>query len=287
MAPLEHLRFLEQIANLYEAGIAAFNPGVKNDVEQDSWQALACFLYGYAYERQGASPAYAPAAKRTITEVVNQDASWDDAELTHRIWRLYKEQLGDLPLNEQDNPMCPKGTRYRTKSGKQVTSQPSAIEFVQQYASKTSHNIALWAGKVLSIGGLRQGHILMTSINGVGAKIASLFLRDVALVYGIEPQKSRELLQPIDVWVKRYVYRWAGKMSDAKCAKWIVENCRLAGTSPEKVNAGMWYFGALIAGDERTLMRLLEEGVASVKKETEAYVSRLAVQVQRWHQLTN
>jgi hypothetical protein len=127
----------------------------------------------------------------------------------------------------------------------------------------------------------------MTSINGVGAKIASLFLRDVALVYGIEPQKSRELLQPIDVWVKRYVYRWAGKMSDAKCAKWIVENCRLAGASPEKVNAGMWYFGALIAGDERTLMRLLEEGVASVKKETEAYVSRLAVQVQRWHQLTN
>ena len=40
---------------------------------------------------------------------------------------------------------------------------------------------------------------------GIGPKIASFFLRDLAVWFEIEPLQHRELLQPIDRWVRRYV----------------------------------------------------------------------------------
>ena len=46
MVPIEHFRFLDQVAGMYEAGVASLNRTVRNDVMQYSWQALACFLGG-------------------------------------------------------------------------------------------------------------------------------------------------------------------------------------------------------------------------------------------------
>ena len=47
-----------------------------------------------------------------------------------------------------------------------------------------------------------------TRIRGVGRKIASFFLRDTALRYQIEPATDRHLLQPGDLWIRRFVECW-------------------------------------------------------------------------------
>jgi hypothetical protein len=280
----ERLRFLERIADLFEAGFTVLNCEVKGQVKQDNWQALACFLYGYAYERQGRSPSYAPAARDAILTLASQGASWDEKHLAQRAWELYKGQLGS-GLAEKTNPMCPKDTPYE---GGKKTTQPSAVEFVQEHLACVDYNIVRWAEKVLKDDKTREGHALLKSINGVADKIASLFLRDVALAYEITPSQSRELLQPIDVWVRRFVHPWAKdkdkRLDNAQYAAWVVEKSREAGVLPEKVNAGMWYFGSRIAGSEYTLRKSLKD-LASMEEETGKYVSRMAAQVTAWQRL--
>jgi len=274
----ERLRFLERVAALYEADIASLRREDLADIEQDGWKALEIFL-AYAYERQGASPAYAPAARETIQTLANQGASWTESGLAKQAWRLYTKQLKGQPLNEQNNPMCPEGTRY--KKGERETWQVCVIGFAQKNLSDVDYNIVRWAKKALKAGGVQAGHKNLTSISGVGNKIASFFLRDAAWAHRIVPDQSRELLQPIDVWVRRYVYHWAGKMSDAKCATWIVKESLHAGASPEKVNAGMWYFGARVAGNRHTLMQQIDD-VKAMQEAMEDHVNWMSSQVAVW-----
>ena len=279
----KQLRFFERVAVLYAATTALLRREDRADIEQDSWKALEAFLH-YAYQRQGASPAYAPAARRVIRELGKQRASWGQDDLAQQAWCLYRKQLEDRPPNEKNNPMCPRGTFYETKRGEHKTRQQCMIEFAQEELSGADYNIVRWAEKQLKTGNVRPAHKALKDISGVGDKIASFFLRDVAWVYGIEPDWSRELLQPIDVWVRRYVHHWSrdDHPSDKGCARWIVEHSLKAKVSPEKVNAGMWYFCARVAGDKRTLWRLLDD-VAAMQTETEHHVKRMASRVATWH----
>lgn len=279
----KQLRFFERVAVLYAATTALLRREDRADIEQDSWKALEAFPH-YAYQRQGASPAYAPAARRVIRELVKQRASWGQDDLAQQAWCLYRKQLEDQSLNERNNPMCPKRTRYETKRGEHKTRQQCVIEFVQKKLSGTDYNIVRWAEKQLKTGDVRPAHKALKGISGVGGKIASFFLRDVAWVYGIEPDLSRELLQPIDVWVRRYIRHWGkdDSLSEKECARWIVEHSLQAKVSPEKVNAGMWYFGAQVARDEYTLWLLLDD-VAAMQTETEHHVKRMASRVAAWH----
>ena len=289
----EALQFLEHVAALYETGVANMNESNIKQLEQNSWEALACFLYGYAHERQGASPAYGPAARRVIRSIAASGESWDNPILAEDAWRRYVGELRDVgkagdavKLNEKNNPMCPKGTVYVTKNGERHTAGFCAIQFVQQYLSGSDYSVVRWAQANLKDGQVRETYNRLTKINGIGPKIAPFFLRDIAMSYRIEIEKRhRHLLQPIDVWVRRCVYQSAGKMTDAKSAKWIIDQCVELGISPERVNAGMWLFGAEIAGDERTLRKLLGAGVESMEKETDQYVARLAAQVDIWRTL--
>ena len=140
-----------------------------------------------------------------------------------------------------------------------------------------------WAKEELRDGKVQDSHGLLKNINGVGDKIASLFLRDVALVYGIAPDQSRELLQPIDRWVKRYIYHWEqdDSLKELECAHWIVERSLTAGVSPERVNAGMWHFGARVVDDRRTLLRLIDD-VEAMQKKMEYHVNWMVSQVDAW-----
>jgi hypothetical protein len=282
----EHLQFLGRIAALCDAGNAVLNRRNRDRIERDSWKAMGCFLLGYAYARQGVSPVYGPAAWRAIQKLAG--ASWNDAELAQRAWELYEAELNDqsqtaeaVKLNEKNNPMCPRGTYYQGSHRK--TNYPSAIEFAQEHLSDFDYNILGWAKVQLGAEEVKTSHRFLTSINGIGQKIASLFLRDVALAYDIELDQSRELLQPVDVWVRRYVRYWEqdNGLSDNECARWIVERSLAAEVSPEKVNAGMWYFGSLIAGDERSLLWLIDDADA-MRQEVEKHVDRLEAQVTAW-----
>jgi hypothetical protein len=278
----ESLRLLEQVAAIYEAIGGILQCEETTTVEQGSWKALEAFI-PYAYARQGAPTAYASAARKTVQRLAGRRASWQETGLAQLAWQQYAEELEGRALNPRINPMCPRGTRYRIKKGEHITRQPCLIEFVQENLSNTDYNIVCWAEKMLRTGDVRSVHDLLISINGVGPKIASLFLRDIAWACDIFPTRSRELLQPVDRWVRRYVHHWEqnNRLSDPECAHWIVKQSLEAGVSPEKVNAGMWYFGARVAGDESTLLLLIDD-IGAMRTVMEQHGDWLAAQADDW-----
>jgi hypothetical protein len=278
----ESLRLLEQVAAIDEASSGILRCEEIPVIEQDSWRALDTFL-AYAYTRQGAPSAYAYAARKTVEGLAERRASWQEAGLAQQAWQQYKDELKGRAPNHRNNPMCPQGTRYRNGKGEHATQQPSVIEFVQEYLSNTDYNIVRWAEKMLRTDDVQSVYNHLISINGVGAKIASLFLRDIAWLCEIVPTRSRELLQPVDVWVRRYVRHWErnDKLEDPACAHWIVEHASEAVVSPERVNAGMWYFGARVAGDALTLSQLIDD-VEAMRIAIEKHVDEMAAQVAAW-----
>ena len=90
---------------------------------------------------------------------------------------------------------------------------------------------------------MREAWEKLTSIRGIGAKIASLFLRDLAVWFDLTPNVDRWYMQPVDVWVRRTVKLLSGSnMSDEEIAKWIVRNSE----NPERANQGIWYFASQV-----------------------------------------
>jgi len=64
-------------------------------------------------------------------------------------------------------------------------------------------------------------------------------------------------------------------------ATWIVQQSEAAGVSPEAVNAGLWYLGALIAGSEFRLFQALNDPQRAWYMVDE-YVTGLQKQVDVW-----
>ncbi len=64
-------------------------------------------------------------------------------------------------------------------------------------------------------------------------------------MYGITPSKDRELLQPIDMWMRRVAQHapQGKKLSDKRYALSIVQHA----DKPERANQGAWYFCAKVA----------------------------------------
>lgn len=79
-------------------------------------------------------------------------------------------------------------------------------------------------------------------MNGVSNKIASLFLRDVALKYNLVPEKGRIFLQPVDTWILRVIREISGheEFQYWHCADYLVNNA----PEPEKTNQGIWHLCA-------------------------------------------
>ncbi len=94
----------------------------------------------------------------------------------------------------------------------------------------------------------------MRSIRGVGDKIASFYLRDLAVVLNLNLTniQNRELFQPIDIWVERTVKILSGNqnLTRRQVANWMVVNCIQHNLNPEHINMGIWFFCALIANSE-------------------------------------
>jgi len=276
----EQLRLFQAVASLYRAGIMVLNEkALENPV-----QGLSQFLYGYAFERQGRSPAYAPIARDVIKTTAATCSLWYDEGAPQKAWELFcstlKEPRSDAEPNFKNNPLCPKNQPYKAKGGPRKTSQPSVLQFVQQKLKEFDYNIVAWARRMLLDGQVCTVHSDLCSINGIGPKIASFFLRDVGWCFGVQVVCRRDLLQPVDVWVERTT-RQLDPAARGREAVWIVQESQRAGVLPEAVNAGLWYFGALIAGSEFQLFqalnspqharRLVDEHVAGLRKQADAW----------------
>ena len=261
----EYINFFAQVDRIYTARFLQplwrkYFPHENND-----WKALAIFLEGYAFARQGAPANFGHAACDAIQEFRNAGSLLTDVNAAQKIWGRFSAILKANNLNYAVNPLCPGGVPYRRsykgKTIRATTHNVSVVEFLSALAKENkSANIITWAKKGLQEEKTRDIHKALSGINGIGGKIASFFLRDVASFYSISPLKYRYLLQPIDVWIRRTSKQLINlEPVDEEIAKWIVQEATKENVTPEAVSQGMWYFGSQIAGSEYRVSKALDD----------------------------
>jgi len=232
--------------------------------ETDDWEAVGLFLSGYAFERQGAKPDYRHIASDVINELARQRAFLKNEGTSQMAWTLFCRYSDEAKLNYANNPLCPQSTSYMRKTGSAATYNESIIEFLHRLSTaEFPSNIVVFAKNGLHLDSTKETHILIQKINGIGSKIASLFLRDVAVMCNLSPAKDRHLLQPVDVWVKRVFQKLTGQEVENEqdvevVQRWILEGAMREGVSPEAVNEGIWYFSSQIADSNYRLSKALD-----------------------------
>jgi len=235
VALVSQRRFVDQLWSRYP------------EAADSTWESLGLFLEGYAFEREGRAAGFPAAAADVIAEL--RSLTLDPSD----VWLRFSNKLGNVGLNIKNNPLAPKGTQGTDKNGKIfITNQKSAIEL----ANEVGIPLVQWALRGLKENRAAEIHAKIREVTGVGEKIAALFLRDVACRYQVFPSSSRFLLQPVDTWVERSA-SLVGMAAGKNPAEFIFEIADKKGDEPERINQGMWYFGAEIAGSQYRLSQAL------------------------------
>lgn len=262
------LRFLAQLSHLYEGRFLKPLWDKYPDRETDDWHAVIIFLEGYAFARRGAPNDFSHAGCDVIHQLRQSGVTVADPDTPNKAWTAFSTLLNNSDLNYANNPLCPKETQYvRQYKGtprKARTSRLSVIEFLEKLTPSGSRaNPITYAKQNLESDNLKPVHQSLsgtTGINGIGGKIASFFLRDVATFYCISPSKDRHLLQPVDVWIRNTTAQLMGvQTSDEEVAKWVVQESASSGVNAEAVNQGMWYFGSQVGGSGYRVSRALND----------------------------
>lgn len=157
--------------------------------------------------------------------------------------------------------------------------------------SQTIHNanIVTLARTGLTLDHIKIVYEAIQEINGIGPKIASLFIRDVAVFYNIYPKNDRHLLQPVDVWVNRVFKQLASadrlKTPDTKnIQRWIVESALNAGVRAEAVNEGMWYFSSQIADSDYRMSKALND-IKYARALLQQHMETVSQELSAWEKL--
>jgi hypothetical protein len=221
-------------------------------------EGLKFFLGGYAFERQGRPPAYPLLAVQAIEEVVGtQKLNRPDTYFASNVWATFCRlgQYGAEPphkgTNQNNNPIYP-------GKGRDVITLCASLE-------QHHYNIYQFALAGMQ-NDLGQVHRRLDDIRGIGQKIASLFLRDLALLVDSPIRnQDREFVEPIDIWLRRTAQILSGHAdendSDSAHAQAVIELADQAGCCALRLNAGSWYFGSQVAGT----LRDLQTGIASAQ----------------------
>lgn len=217
------------------------------DQFKDNYKALVCFIQNYAYERQGAAAAYPIIAEMVIEKLFQGKMRLVTISHAKEAWKICKQiarkEFNDLELNESHNPM---------NSDKGV---------LTVMATEQISNISLHTKDLIERDKTREAHNLIKSIRGIGPKIASFYLRDIAYLGNLSESKIKDqyYLQPIDTWLEQSLsIIFADKVPTelTKKQKIIVELCEEANCSPIAFNQGAWVLGSQIAGDFNTFRKI-------------------------------
>jgi len=217
---------------------------------KDAFSALVGFITSYSYERQGSAPAYKTIARRVVNEIFKGNIKKITQKEVDSAWILYQkiaeEDYSGLGLNETHNPL---------RSDKGV---------LKRLAEKDERNIYNYVKTMLKEGQVEKAYKFISSIRGVGPKITSLYLRDIAYIE-LEPAKHyNHLFQPIDTWLDQVIniiLRYTSEEAPTRTSdkqKLIVELCKGAECSPIDFNQGAWYMGSVIAQDYGTFKDAIE-----------------------------
>lgn len=272
------LRFFEQVSCFLKEGMFLSWKKYSNHTT-DIWDSLAIFLEGYAFERQGRKPDYSHAAVDALLDYKKGNGDLNQNDAADKIWNHFSNSLNGQKLNHQNNPLCPKKTSYQRKEKTYKTSQPSVIQIVSNNEDIQNKSFTTYLQhKIVKDKDIKNVFGLLMSIQGVGEKIASLFLRDLAYIMEINlsETQNRHLLQPIDIWVARTVIsldknefsylkekikngRSLNNKDKVNLAEWIVRQSEGNAANPELVNMGIWYFCSQIAISRYRLNKVLND----------------------------
>ncbi len=249
MNDCDRLKLFEDLSRIFQ--IIYYKPLWRKYDLNDPINAASLFLEGYAFERQGRSPAFSPAAVEAINRSRKEK---DSVNFPLIVWNNFRDLLNGEGLNRKLNPLYPKYPQYHLEKSCGCI-----------WCTFNSENIINSSKQALETGKTKDAWERLKKIQGVGPKIASLFLRDVATWYDLALPKddNRWYLQPIDIWVRRIVINLNKKyMNDEEVARWIVINS----DKPEQCNQGIWYFGAKIAQAEFRLESCLKDPEKTIEQ---------------------
>jgi len=230
---------------------------------ENNWlAALSQLVAGYLYERQGAPVAYKTMAKEALVAAGSRLRE-PTARFCKDVWTRFRKLAvqRDIGANAKLNPLAYEGE----------TSEPiAATAFVASLAGH-NFNVLRWATQQLSFGEAASAAENLGRIRGVGVKLASFYLRDVAKHAGIEEHAHGQELyfQPVDRWVRRIAILWGAMVQpsvdirddgseDERAAQLFVNLARLARVRGGDLNAGAWILGSqILDGDPGIVVREL------------------------------
>ena len=253
---LNAVKALSKIAHVYTEGLLYDNKYKQQF--QNGYQALKVFLDTYAYARQGAAAAYPQIAHECIAEFYDNGQKWHTptSKEADKLWKLYKNKAllfglvkeNKARVNEQRNPMSPR----------------KGIIKILALEKLPADNIACYIRNNLNKKNVHNAHKFLLSIRGIGDKIASFYMRDIAYFAKIDGNSLGEkmyLLQPIDTWLNQILLilfkSHTPKNLNMK-QKLIMKLCREAGVSTISFNQGAWLFGSQIAENYANLETALK-----------------------------
>lgn len=257
--------FDEQVSPFYRADLTP-------PESQAPSRAAIFFLDGYAFERAGRNSSYAPAAAAALEKNAPEFDGSRSPDVEGKIWDAFGTSLreADIPPNKKLCPLL-----------------PGAGSLVRQLGEKGKSNILAYAQECITKGIIPEAFDFLSSIRGIGPKIASYFLRDAKELLphgGVSVQidgSIRWQLQPIDIWVKRTVELIAGRaMQNRETAQFIVDNS----VNPERANMGIWYFSSLVCGSQYRHNSCLRNNPDDAKKELEKFIHRTTLEYENFQE---
>lgn len=225
--------------------------------------ALKIFLE-YAFERAGSAVAYKYMGKQAL-EKTKIDFNNITKDVIDKLWENYKILSQDNNLltiddnGEQTYRLKQDRNLFYCNNHNDTSKKQSILDVFKNYDDKIV-NMATWCCDKIINNEIKKAYSRLIKIRGIGPKIASLYLRDIAYICEIDTKRFKDsyLLQPIDTWIAQAFDIILNDKSislnnlntDAK-RKVVQEKihtiCVEYKVSPIEFNKGAWYFGSRIS----------------------------------------
>ncbi|MFA5270531.1 MAG: hypothetical protein WC400_02925 [Patescibacteria group bacterium] len=225
---MNEVQSVEQYGQLYVKRFLGEQISNK-DTAYNDWREALDFLFSkvfYRGRRDELSERFMWATLKTLKEA-NLDSTYD------------KQML--------DNHLQSNGVNNH-KDRKMVC---EVLDFIFNLPISYGYNIVKYTVERIKEGGIEDVFNELNTIYAIGDKLASFYLRDAVLVFGLEDKLEVDefkYCQPIDTWVKQVATKLdiitpqEGDVETVKSA--IIGACRGESVSPLLFNAGAWMVGA-------------------------------------------
>jgi hypothetical protein len=299
----EWFRFFAEVGETYRQELMV--PGWSLFNVEDPVDALRLFI-GYATERGFANPNHYHQASdvlRLLREEGRKPKPSEAWDRCRREWRRYWDEArarGLYPKAEEDSVKEKKATKGRelegqyTREGGKVVPYHPLFHDGKRCAADPRECCLLCLvrspsgglGNIItevvlpdidsSDSTLEKSHAQLMRVWGVSDKVACFFLRDVVDFYGkkLDRPEAQKRLQPLDLWVKRVLDYLDLPKGAGDPQSWIAEQATAANVDGGRVNMGMWYYGAKVAGGKYRFHCGMED-IAEAKRQHEEHVTAL------------